>query len=569
MCLLAYAICFLTFASPPAHGATAIIETENARPGDPGWVLTDPADHEIEGYASSTSVNRGDTIRLFVSTIDPSYTVDVYRMGWYGGAGARLVKGDIHLDGIRQAVPAPDPATGLIECDWDPSYDLVTDNPVDPADWVSGIYLAKLTGMSSGKQSYIIFVIRDDSRPSDLLFQSSVTTYQAYNSWGGKSTYPSGSIGERWAYKVSFNRPYARAAHPLAASGVGAGDFLTATSIHRTSPISPAGWEYNMVRWLERQGYDVSYSTNIDTHTDRTWWKRHKAWLSVGHDEYWSREMRSHVEEARERGLGLGFFSSNTCYWQIRLEPSPVTGQPHRTMVAYKEAAATQDPYALDDDPSNDELVTGQWRESPVNEAEESLIGVMYDAVPVDGDIIISDPSHWIFANVVLPEDAKLRGLLGYEVDRPFRDSPKSLTILARSPYAVGDRRNHAAMTLYTWPSGSVVFATGSMQWSWGLDDYNAPAVRSSRFNEAAQQITRNVLALLIERSLPGTSGTGSSDGSTSRLATPSYSGREVTAALKHPVKHSYALAKSLSPRVESAASEVEGTGQNKFPARP
>jgi hypothetical protein len=394
-------------------------------------------------------------------------------------------------------MPEPDPATGLIECNWVPSFELTVANPYDLTDWVSGIYLAKLTGVPSGKQSYIIFVVRDDMRPSDFLFQSSVTTYQAYNSWGGKSTYPSSSFNEQWAYKVSFNRPYARSAHPLAASGVGAGDFLTATSIHPTSPISTAGWEYNMVRWLEREGYDVSYGTNIDTHADGTWWKRHKAWLSVGHDEYWSSEMRLHVEEAREHGVGLGFFSSNTCYWQIRLEPSPLTGQSHRTMVAYKEAARTRDPYALDKDPANDRLVTGQWREPPVNNPEESLIGVMYDTVPVDADIVLSQPSHAAFAGVLLPQDSKLQGLLGYEVDRRFGDSPKNLTILAQSPYVVGGRQNHADMTVYTWPSGSMVFATGSMQWSWGLDEYNAPAIRTSRLNQAAQQITKNILSLL------------------------------------------------------------------------
>lgn len=498
-----HACWLLLFSSPPGHCASPV-ETENARPGDSTWILNNPADREIEGYASATSVNRGETILFFVNTVDPSYTIEIYRMGWYGGAGARLVKSGIRLEGMRQTMPMPDPATGLIECDWIPSYELATYNPDDPDDWVSGVFLAKLTGTSSGKQSYIIFVVRDDTRPSEFLFQSSVTTYQAYNGWGGKSTYPSGSVGERWAYKVSFNRPYARSLHPSAGSGVGAGDFLTATSIHPSSPISPAGWEYNMVRWLERQGYDVTYSTNIDTHRDGDWWKYHKVWLSVGHDEYWSREMRSHVEEARERGISLGFFSSNTCYWQIRLEPSPVTGQPLRTMVAYKEAARRFDPYAIDDDPANDRLVTAQWREAPVQEPEESLIGVMYDAVPVDGDIVISQLSHPIFSGVVLPPDARLRGLLGYEVDRPFRDSPPGMTILAHSPYEVGGRRDHAAMTLYAWPSGAIVFATGSMQWSWGLDDYNAPAIRSSRLSEAARQITKNILAFLTEPTLPG-----------------------------------------------------------------
>jgi hypothetical protein len=177
-------------------------------------------------------------------------------------------------------------------------------------------------------------------------------------------------------------------------------------------------------------------------------------------------------------------------------------------MVAYKEAARLRDPYVLDNDPTNDRLVTGQWRESPINEPEESLIGVMYDTVPVDGDIVISQPSHAVFAGVTLPEGAKLRGLLGYEVDRRFGNSPSNMTILARSPYVVGGRQDHAAMTIYAWPSGSMVFATGSMQWSWGLDEYNVPAIRTSRLSKAAQQITRNVLSLLVEggqgRTQPG-----------------------------------------------------------------
>lgn len=501
-------VLFLTIVCALPAQAVMPVELENARPGDPSWVLTNPADHEIEGYASATSVDRGKSIRFFIHTVDPSYTIDVYRMGWYGGAGARLVKGGIRLTGVRQIMPTPDPETGLIECDWLPSYDLTTDNPDDPADWLSGIYLAKLTAASSGKQSYIIFVVREDARPSVYLFQSSVTTYQAYNSWGGKSTYPSSSIDERWAYKVSFNRPYARSAHPLARSGTGAGDFLTATSIHPSSPISPAGWEFNMVRWLERHGYDVTYHTNIDTHADRRWWRHHRVWLSVGHDEYWTREMREHVEEARERGIGLGFFSSNTCYWQIRLEPSPLTGQPDRTMVAYKEAAGTHDPYALDGDPDNDRLVTGQWREPPVNDPEESLIGVMYDAVPVDGDIIIVQPSHQLLEGVALPPDGRLRGLLGYETDRPFSHSPPTLQILARSPVDLGVRQTHAAMTAYLWHNGARVFATGSMQWSWGLDDYPAGTGRSSRLNDAAQHITKNVLDWLAGSPTPEDSGT-------------------------------------------------------------
>lgn len=489
-----------TFAAPSQ--ADSPVALENTRPGNSDWVLTDPADHEVEGYASATSIQRGETIRFYIHSSDPGVTVALYRMGWYGGTGARLVQGGISLPGVRQPMPSPDPVTGLIECNWQVSYTLTTGTD-DPREWLSGVYLAKLTGTASGKQSYIIFVVREDDRSSDFLFQSSVTTFQAYNNWGGKSTYPSNSLNEQWARKVSFNRPYARSQHPRGGSGTGAGEFLTAMSIHPTRSLSTAGWEYNMVRWLERNGYDVTYSTDLDTHSRSDFWEGHKAWLSVGHDEYWSQDMRRHVEEARDQGVGLGFFSANTCYWQIRLEPSPITGEPNRTMVSYKEVAMTEDPYALDGDSSNDHLITVQWRDPPVNRPEQDLIGVMYETVPVDGDILVTSPSHPLFATVNWPPDHRLPGLLGYEIDRAFPNGPTDLTVLAHSPYERDGEVLYGDMTLYETPSGARVFATGTIQWSWGLDDYNAPSLRSARSSAAAQQMTHGILRFLARITPP------------------------------------------------------------------
>src|SRR5262249_44946717 len=144
------------------------------------------------------------------------------------------------------------------ECDWTNPYILQI-----PNDWVSGVYLAKLTNSGDGKQSYIVFVVREDSRASDFLFQSSVTTYQAYNSWGGKSLYDFNSTGGR-AHKVSFNRPYGLGLNIVqAARGLGAGEFLTTFQAGSDAPAT--SWEYSMVRFLERNGYDVTYATNIDT----------------------------------------------------------------------------------------------------------------------------------------------------------------------------------------------------------------------------------------------------------------------------------------------------------------
>jgi hypothetical protein len=493
---------FVVLPIGPLHASTPV-EQENARAGTTDWQLTHPAElQEIEGYASLTSVQRGDAISLYVNTQDEFYQMDVYRMGWYGGTGGRLMKGGIVRRGIRQTLPEADPESGLVECRWVNPYVLTTDNPHDDTAWLSGVYLVKLTGLTGGKQSYIMFVVREDDRRSDYLFQSSVTTYQAYNNWGGRSLYGFNSVG-RLARKVSFNRPYLMSENPSAAFGMGAGEFLTNNSVPPNDPPSPAGWEYNMVRWLEREGYDVTYSTNIDTHADSALLASHKAWLSVGHDEYWSWEMRAQVEQARDRRIGLGFFSANTCYWQIRLEVSPVTGEANRTIVAYKDHAMAEDPYALDDDPTNDHLITGRWREPPLNRPEESLIGVMYETNPVEGDVIVTDRSHWIVSGVDLPEDGRLSGLLGYEVDRRFSAAPPHATIVAHSPYVHDGTTHYADTVTYTWPSGSIVFATGTMQWSWGLDDFNAPALHPLRRHPAVQQMTRNVLARLIGEEFP------------------------------------------------------------------
>ena len=483
------------------------IQDENARPGTALWRLSNSATPtHIEGYASLTSVNRGERLLLFVNTADPSYTIDIYRMGWYGGAGARLVLGGIVRQSVTQPAATVDALTGLVECNWTDPYVLTVGQAAKDGEWLSGVYLAKLTAVPSGAQSYIIFVVREDDRPSDFLFQSSVTTFQAYNNWGGKSLYDFNSTEGRRARQVSFNRPYAPSSNPAAAYGAGAGEFMTNTSVPPSDPSSAAGWEYNMVRWLEREGYDVTYSTNIDTHADPRLLSSHKVWLSVGHDEYWTWEMRLHVERAAQDGTNLSFMSGNTCYWQVRLEPSPRTQAPFRTIVAYKDDALKEDPLALDDNPVNDHLITTRWREPPVNRAEDALVGVMYDGNPVDADIVILDPAHWTMSGTGLRAGDRLPRLLGYEADRVFaRPLPGTdrLDVLAESPYLSYGAPRIAHMTMKTMPNGAMVFSAGTIQWSWALDDFNAPELRAPSLHPAAQQITRNVLARFAGDAFP------------------------------------------------------------------
>lgn len=459
------------------------IEIENRQPGTDDWKLSNVASNcEIEGYASLTSVNAGDEISFFVNTADREYTLSVFRMGYYGGLGGRRMTASIKLRGLSQHVASPDPKTGMTECEWRDPYAFRV-----PAEWISGIYLVKLTGLSSLRERYITFVVRNDGRESDLMLQSTVTTYQAYNAWGGKSLYRFNSTGQSPAVKVSFNRPYDDAD--------GSGMFLR--------------WELDMIGFLEKEGYDVVYSTNLDTHQGVAVHLR-KGFLSVGHDEYWSWEMRQQVQGARDRGVSLGFFSANSCYWQIRLEPSPLTGEPDRTIVCYKigqyipASEASRDPAAAR--PSTHYLLTARWRDPHVSvpgNPEDSLIGVMYnESQPVNADILIDETASWVFDDTGLRRGDRLRGLVGYEADRMYGNAPAGTMRLAHSPYRhVDGTTQYSDMTMYRAASGATVFATGTLQWSFGLCRISPWAPSPSRVNPAAQQITRNVLACFAGRS--------------------------------------------------------------------
>src|SRR3954452_13707020 len=267
-CRCAFSAIFIATLTAPLGSAQNPIQTENAKAGTSGWQLSNPAtNREIEGYASLTSVNIGGNINFSVSTSNSSFNIEIFRTGWYGGVGARRLTTVSNVAGVRRSTPTPD-ANGMLECNWPSSYTLNV-----PTTWVSGIYLARLTGNQNGKQSYIMFVVRDGSRASDIVFESSVTTFQAYNFWpggaNGKSLYDFAPGGRAW--KVSFNRPYVLGMSYTGSgngpqSGLGAGEYLANLQPGPAQgyPIPAAGWEYNMVRWLEKNGYDVTYVTNID-----------------------------------------------------------------------------------------------------------------------------------------------------------------------------------------------------------------------------------------------------------------------------------------------------------------
>ena len=169
--------------------APNLIPTENRKTGATDWQLTNVQldkgryrSRVIEGYCSHQSINAGQVLQIMVSTNPPGFfQIDFFRMGYYGGRGARLMTTIGPLQGKTQ----PDPEIGprrLRECRWEPSTELKI-----PADWPSGVYLGRLTRLPEDSnthawQSYIIFIVRDD-RPADFVFQCSDNTWQAYNKW--------------------------------------------------------------------------------------------------------------------------------------------------------------------------------------------------------------------------------------------------------------------------------------------------------------------------------------------------------------------------------------------------
>lgn len=504
-CLLGVALGLFALAAAVAESASHPIVAENRLPGTGDWVLTRPAndrEQQIKGYASKTSVAHGESLGFRVSVSPPQdFRIRVYRLGWYGGAGGRFMLDSGPLPGVTQPALVVDETTGLATAPWSTDYSLTI-----PADWVTGVYAAKLIN-AEGFDNYVIFVVRDDQRDADLLFQRSVTTDQAYNNYPddgriGKSLYDFNSHGDDTvagsprAVKVSFDRPYA---------GSGAGTFFE--------------WEFPLLRWLERAGYDLSYTTNIDTHGQAARLLDFAGFLSTGHDEYWSREMRDAVEAARAGGVNLAFFGANAAYYQIRFEPSS-DGTADRVMTVYKNGEI--DPIG---DPS---LKTVRWRKIP-GQAEQQLIGVQYRSYgPWDenADYVVANSDHWIYRDTGFADGDRVPGIVGYEVDsfQPAYPAPVGVgqTVLSASAYldANGDSVI-ANSSIYQAPSGAWVFAAGTMSWSWALDE---PGYIDPRI----QQTTSNLLDAFIGDAPPDGSpaeppicGAGSGDAARLNASSP------------------------------------------------
>ena len=410
------------------------IPAENQKPGEPSWRSGRTASAgQVELYTSTDSVVAGETIHVKVSADQAGeVSAEVFRMGYYGGAGARRVWSAGPFQAGPQAPCPREPSTSLVECNWTDTFSFQVGE-----DWVSGVYLVKVK-RADGYKRFAPFVVRD-TRAAEILFQPAFLTYQAYNTWGGESLYTddSGTMPNRRAYAVSFNRPYK--------DDEGAGQLLR--------------WEYPFLRFLEEQGYDVTYSTNLDFLRHDNLLEGIGAFVHGGHDEYWAPQQRAQVDAALASGqMSLAYFGGNGAYWKSRMLTDS-QGQPLRTLVCYKnEPYRDPVPYS-----------TVRFRDEPNPTPENGLFGTMYDGWQLIAfPITVKDERHWLFAGTGLKNGTQLHGLLGYEVDRVFDNghSPAGLSVSMESPLVTAEGLPTVSQVVdRTLPSGRLVFSAGTIYW--------------------------------------------------------------------------------------------------------
>lgn len=437
---------------------TGWIAEENAKTGTSDWTIPDDRTmwSKIEGFADRTSVNIGEPTTLRVNSKGSPWRVSAYRIGYYGGKGGRLVWRSDPQAPTKQPAPVQTAATKTWSAaNWSPSITVETN-----AEWPPGQYLLRLES-DNGGATFVPLVVRDDDSHSDLLVQSAVTTWQAYNGWGGASIY-TGNDGR--ALATSFDRPY---------TGNGSGEFL--------------GREFEFDYFLERNGFDVSYWTNIDLDQRGELALNHRAILIPGHDEYYTVRMRENLERARDAGVNIGFFGANNVYRRIRLEDSPLG--PGRTEVNYR--SATTDPFAKIDP----KQVTTSFREAPEANPESSLTGSYYECNPVNADWVVGDASMWMFEGSGFNNGDKVKNMVGNEYDRVTQGvpTPRNISVLAHSPVTCKTLKSFADTTYYTAPSGAAVFTAATFGWTPLMDDECPNGVATSPACRL-QKVTLNLL---------------------------------------------------------------------------
>ncbi|MGY8639746.1 MAG: N,N-dimethylformamidase beta subunit family domain-containing protein [Verrucomicrobiales bacterium] len=469
------------------------IAEENSKQGTTDWQLTRVRVNEgkyrtslIEGYVSHQSIKVGETLDFFVSTKpERDFKIDVYRLGYYGGMGGRHMTQLGPFSGKIQPVPEMKPKNRLRECKWKASTSLKI-----PADWVSGVYVGKLTTIPENDsepywQSYVIFVVRDD-READVIFQTSDNTAQAYNRWPeNESLYTDPRGAHAPGVAVSFDRPHGLYCqifeNPLS---VGSGEFLL--------------WEFPLCYWLEKEGYDVTYTANVDMLEPGSI-ERGKVFLSVAHDEYWDARQYSRMESAIEGGLNVLWLCGNSVFIDSPFTASS-SGQANRIITR----RGCFGDLRQDETENYGHLFDVLKSTAP---DERKIMGVR-SVVPFNGggDWTCRKADHWIFEGTGMKNGDSIPGLVGWEHHGEPDPDLEGLEILAEGKvWAGGVREGKYTSVIFPGPKENFVFNASTVFWNMGLSTppgHWAPYSHYSRPHgpdERVQRITKNLLNRAIQ----------------------------------------------------------------------
>lgn len=429
---------------------------------------------EIEAYCGRLSYRSGATAMLHVSTRCATYDVEVAR--W--GATKDVVWSASALEGTFCAPPSDADSQG---CGWPVSVEF----EVDPT-WRSGFYLVTLTAADAkpGRNvAHAGFVLRPAAPTSSAVLVLATNTWNAYNTWGGKSLYTGGN-------EVSFRRPFARGF--LSRPEVERDDRKARPSRWGEEPdtdgliyqkyrmdngysagIGSSGWftfERRFVEWAEHHGYEFDYAVSSDLENPSSV-DGYQTIISVGHDEYVSQPQRRALESHVESGGNLASLSGNSMFWQVRLQEAGAPGRHNMgdaqaVMVGHKYSAHETDPVVAG---GQAELMTGMWCDPLVGEPEWRLLGAgsafgLYHrfgraVAQGSGGFTVYRNNHWLFADTGLGYGDLLgakHGVVGYEtvgcrltfdefqqpIPQPNPDLPQDLEIVAFAPSSslgVGD----------------------------------------------------------------------------------------------------------------------------------
>lgn len=449
-------------------GVTASwVQAENAKPGTTAWripaSLPGPA---IAGYASVTEAVAGQAVPLYVSTAAPTFHVEAYRMGYYGGTQGRLVWESRTVPGGAQPACPVTPGVNMVYCPWRRSLSVT----VGP-DWPQGTYLLKLVA-TGGQQSYVPLTVDDPASHATYLVQNSDFTWQAWNTYGGYDLYEGAAPGRAPTYAgrarvVSFDRPYSLAQ--------GASDFL--------------GNELPLVTFVEQQGLDVTYATDVGLEEDPALMLNHRAFLSLGHDECWALAQRQGAVNAIRHGVNFVFFAASPILRHVRLQRSRLG--PDREMVDYRDPAA--DPiYKF-----NKQDATGNtWAAPPADDPPSLITGDTYGGYGINDPLVIADASAWVFAGTGAHDGTALPHVIRSDFDHYVarQPGPTDVQVLAHSPVVTPyGARSYADMTYYTNPaSGAGVIATGTNAWIASLTP--CPVATSDCPATIVRRVTANIL---------------------------------------------------------------------------